>query len=92
MRRTRDRSDEGRLDMRSEAGQYVTLVEVLEVTVPFEEFAQAVGAAARRLEAEEVRELVTVHFYGNLRSTEVGAILTFSDRERMIEHIEMISK
>jgi hypothetical protein len=39
-----------------------------------------------------VRELVTVHFYGNLRSTEVGAILTFSDRERMIEHIEMISK
>jgi hypothetical protein len=74
------------------ASEYVTLVEVLELTVPYEEFAQAVGAAARRLEAEGVRELVTVHFYGNLRSTEVGAILTFSDRERMIEHIEMISK
>jgi hypothetical protein len=92
MRRTRDRSDEGRLDMRSEAGQYVTLVEVLEVTVPFEEFAQAVGAATRRLEAEGVRELVTVHFYGNPGSTEVGSILTFSDRERMIEHIRMISE
>ena len=74
------------------ASEYVTLVEVLELTVPYEEFAQAVGAAARRLETEGVRELVTVHFYGNLRSTEVGAILTFSDRERMIEHIEMISK
>ena len=76
----------------SGASEYVTLVEVLELTVPYEEFARAVRAAACRLEAEGVRELVTVHFYGNLRSTEVGAILTFSDRERMIEHIEMISK
>jgi hypothetical protein len=82
----------GRLEVVSEAGQYVTLVEVLELTVPFEEFAQAVGAATRRLEAEGVRELVTVHFYGNPGSTQVGAILTFSDREQMIEHIELISK
>src|SRR5215207_9104066 len=78
--------------MRLEAGRYVTLVEVLELTVPYEEFSEAVGAAASRLEAEGVRELVTVHFYGHPGSTEVGAILTFSDRERMIEHIEMISK
>jgi hypothetical protein len=75
-----------------EAGRYVTLVEVLELTVPYEEFSEAVGAAARRLEAEGVRELVALHFYGGQESTEVGAILTFSDRERMIEHIEMISK
>jgi hypothetical protein len=53
--------------------------------------AQAVRAAARRLEAEGIQELVMLHFYGNPRSTEVGALLTFSDRERMIEHIEMIS-
>jgi hypothetical protein len=78
------------LDMRLEAGRYVTLVEVLELTVPYEEFSEAVGAA-RRLEAEGVRELVAVHFYGDPGSTEVGAILTFSNRERMIEHIEMIS-
>jgi hypothetical protein len=78
--------------MRLEAGRYVTLVEVLEMTVPFEEFSEAVGAAARRLEAEGVGELVALHFYCNQESTEVGAILTFSDRERMIEHIEMISK
>ena len=77
--------------MRSEAGRYVTLVEVLELTVAYEEFLEAVGAAARRLEAEGVRELVALHFYGSQESTEVGTILTFSDRERMIEHIEMIS-
>jgi hypothetical protein len=78
--------------MKAPASEYVTLVEVLELTVPFEEFAQAVGAATRRLQAEGVRELVAVHFYSDPGSTEVGAILTFSDRERMIEHIEMISE
>jgi hypothetical protein len=78
--------------MRLEAGRYVTLVEVLELSVPYEEFSEAVGLAARRLEAEGVRELVALHVYGSQESTEVGAILTFSDRERMIEHIEMISK
>jgi hypothetical protein len=78
--------------MKAPASEFVTLVEVLELTVPYEEFAQAVGAATRRLEAEGVRELIAVHFYGNPGSTEAGAILTFSDRERMIEHIEMISE
>ena len=38
--------------MKAPASEYVTLVEVLEVTVPLEEFAQAVGAATSRLEAE----------------------------------------
>ena len=46
--------------------------------------------AASRLEAEGVRELVALHFYGDPGSTEVGAILTFSDRERMLDHMEMI--
>ena len=78
--------------MKAPASEYVTLVEVLELTVPYEEFAQAVGAASRRLQAEGVRELVTVLFYGNPGSTEAGAILTFSDREQMIEHIDMISE
>jgi hypothetical protein len=67
-------------------------VEVFERTVPFEEISEAIGAAARRLEAEGVRELVALRFYGSQESTEAGAILTFSERERMIEHIEMISK
>lgn len=78
--------------MNAPASEYVTLVEALELIVPYEEFAQAVGAATRRLQAEGVQELVAMHFYGNPGSTEAGAILTFSDRERMIEHIRMISE
>ena len=77
--------------VKSPASEYVTLVEVLELTRPFKEFADAIGAAARRLETEGVEELVAVHFYGSPESTDAGAILTFSDRERMIDHIEMIS-
>jgi hypothetical protein len=77
--------------MKKPATEYVTLVEVLELTVPFKEFEAAVRGAAARLEAEGVRELVSMNFYGEPGSTEVGAILTFSDRERMTEHMAMIS-
>jgi hypothetical protein len=79
-------------DMEPSARDYVTLVEVLELTRPFEEFADAIAAALRRLEAEGVRELVTVQFYADPGSTQVGAILTFSDRGRMIEHMNMVSE
>jgi hypothetical protein len=78
--------------MKASAKEYVTLVEVMELTVPYEEFADAIGAASRRLEAEGVEELVAFHFYGSPESTEAGAILTFSNRERMVDHIEMVSK
>jgi hypothetical protein len=77
--------------MKAPATQYVTLVEVMELTRPFGEFARAIEAASRRLATEGVQELVALHFYGSPESTEVGAILIFSDRDRMIEHIEMIS-
>ena len=78
--------------MKALATEYVTLVEVMELTRPFEEFAAAIEAASRRLEKEGVQELIAVHFYGSPQSTEAGAILTFSDRDRMIDHIEMISE
>lgn len=77
--------------MEPPADEYVTLVEVLELTRPFEEFAAAIKAAARRLETEGIRELVTLQFYADPASGEAGALLTFADRERMIEHIEMIT-
>src|SRR5215212_4320489 len=77
--------------MRTPASEHVTLVEVLELTRPFEEFEAAVQAAARRLEAEGIDELVTLRFYADPGSTEAGAILTFSDRDRMAEHIGMIT-
>jgi hypothetical protein len=78
--------------MKSPASAYVTLVEVLELTKPFEEFAAAIEAAAGRLHDEGVAELVTLQFYYDPRSTEAGAILTFSDRERIMDHIGMITK
>jgi hypothetical protein len=78
-------------DMKPLASEYVTLVEVLELTRPFEEFQAAIQAADRRLEAEGVQELVTLQFYATPGSTEVGAILTFSDRDRITEHLEMIT-
>jgi hypothetical protein len=74
------------------ADEYVTLVEVLELTRPFEEFADAVQAAARRLQAEGVQALVSVQFYAASGTTEVGAILTFADRSRFMEHIELITQ
>ena len=70
---------------------YVTLVEVLELTVPYEEFEEAARAATGRLEAEGVRELVSVNFYVEPGSTQAGAILIFSDSEAMLEHMDMVS-
>jgi hypothetical protein len=78
--------------MRSNASEHVTLVEVLELTSTFEEFRAAIQAAARRLEAEGIQELVTLQFYATPGSTEVGALLTFADSSRIIEHIDMITE
>jgi hypothetical protein len=70
---------------------YVTLVEKLEITAPYEEFEEATRAAVGRLEAEGVRELVSVNFYVEPGSTQAGAILIFSDSEAMLEHMDMVS-
>ena len=78
-------------EMKPAASEYVTLVELLELTSSLEEFEEAVQAAARRLEAEGIRELVTLQFYATPGSPEVGAILTFADRARMMDHIELIT-
>ena len=78
--------------MRPNASEHVTLVEVLELTTTFEDFTAAIQAAARRLEAEGIKELVTLQFYATPGSTEVGALLTFADRSRIMEHIDMISE
>jgi hypothetical protein len=77
--------------MKRQATEYVTLVEVLEVTVPFEEFQSAIDAVAERLEAEGVKELVSINFYGESGSNKVGAILTFSDSKSMLKHMDMVS-
>ena len=77
--------------MKKRATEYVTLVEMLEVTAPFEEFQSAIDAVADRLEVEGVEELVSMNFYGESGSNEVGAILTFSDSESMLKHMDMVS-
>jgi len=68
------------------------MVEVLERTRPYEEFQTVVQAALRRLESEGIHALVSIHFYASPDSTEVGALLTFSDRDQMMKHICMISE
>ena len=77
--------------MKKRAAEYVTLVEVLEVTAPVEEFRRTIDAVAARLEAEGVRELVSMNFYEESGSNEVGAILTFSDSKSMLRHMDMVS-
>jgi hypothetical protein len=77
--------------MKKRAAEYVTLVEVLEVTAPVEEFQSTIDAVAARLEAEGVRELVSMNFYEESGSNEVGAILTFSDSKGMLRHMDMVS-
>jgi len=77
--------------MKKQATEHVTLVELLEVTVPFEEFQSAIDAVAARLEAEGVKELVSLNFYREAGSNEVGAILTFSDSKSMLKHMDMVS-
>jgi len=77
--------------MEKQAAEYVTLVEAFEITAPYEEFEEAIRAATARLEAEGVRELVSVNFYMEPGSTQAGAILIFSDSEAMLEHMDKVS-
>ena len=72
------------------AKPYVTMVEVLERIVPYEEFAAVVEDFARRLEADGVSALASVQFYADPESTEAGALLTFSDPDRFMEHIHRV--
>lgn len=69
----------------------VILVEILELTGSFEEFAETCNAAVRRLETEGIRSLASIQFYSDPDSTQVGAVLTFADTSEMIRHVRMIT-
>lgn len=73
------------------ASNYVTLVEVLERTAPYDEFLTVVQSAVSRLEHEGVRALVSFQFYATPDSNEAGVLITFSDRDQMINHIKLIT-
>jgi hypothetical protein len=77
--------------MRLPASERVTIVEVFELTGPFDTFAATVQAAVRRLEAEGVRGLVGAQFYATPGSSEVGAIITFADPGQFMDHVQMIT-
>jgi hypothetical protein len=49
--------------MKSPASEHVTLVEILELTRPFDEFESVTRAVARRLELEGIAALVTFQVY-----------------------------
>ena len=71
--------------------QQVTLVEKLELTALRDEFNRVVSAAITRLEREGIHALRSVRFFAEPGTTQIGAILTFSDAARMMEHVQMIS-
>jgi hypothetical protein len=75
----------------STTSDHVTLVEVLELTGSFAEFASASQALARRLEAEGIAELVAAQFYAAASATEIGGVITFADYRQVIRHITMIA-
>jgi hypothetical protein len=77
--------------MKRSVNEHVTLVEILELIRPWDEFVTACQAAVRRLEAEGIQSLVLVQFYSHPGSTEVGAVLIFADPTEMRRHIEMIT-
>ena len=76
--------------METPVSQRVTLVEVVELIRPFEEFAAAAEAGVRRLEAEGIASLIRIQFYVNPGSTEAGAILTFADPAEIVTHINRV--
>lgn len=70
---------------------YVTLVEILELTRPFEEVAPLLSIAIRRLETEGVKALLSSQFYRNEAGTELGAVIRFANSTQMMEHVNMVS-
>jgi tRNA-Thr(GGU) m(6)t(6)A37 methyltransferase TsaA len=78
------------LDMLTAASQHVTLAEILERTVSEEAFTVAVDGLRRRVEAEGVRELLTLQFYADPHSARVGAVLTFAEPGAFLRHVALV--
>ncbi|RKG97797.1 hypothetical protein [Corallococcus carmarthensis] len=77
--------------MEQAARERITLVEVLERTAAFDVFTATIQAAVQRLETEGVSTLLSIQFHARPEDTEVGAVITFADSRRVMEHIRMIS-
>jgi hypothetical protein len=77
--------------LNSTSSKHVTLVEELELIGSFAEYKTVIESAVQRLATEGIKELINVQFYSNPGHTKVGAIVTFSDRDKVMEHIHMVS-
>ena len=77
--------------MSTNVSDYVTLVEILELTRPYAEVEPIIQSTVRRLEAEGVRALRSMQFYTNEAKTELGAIITFASAAELLTHVKMIS-
>lgn len=67
------------------------MVEVLERTASFAAFEVVTQAALHRLECEGIAALVAVRFYADPHTSEVGALVSFNDYRRVMEHVTMIT-
>jgi hypothetical protein len=75
----------------SRTEDYVVLVEAFDLKCPLEEFHALVERVMRRLDAEGVDALVSMHFYAAGPEGPVGAVITFANATQMMEHVRMIS-
>lgn len=75
-----------------QASEYVTLVEILELTHPYEEFAPLIKRALERLAVEGVPALRSMHFFHDADKAQLGAVITFSSSEQIPAHTAMISQ
>lgn len=77
------------------AADSFTLVESFTLNVPLGELTPVVTGMMKRLEEEGVAGLVSMQFHASSSSgdvgSELGAIIRFSDRSRLHEHIAMVS-
>lgn len=69
----------------------VTLVELLEVTGPFDEAVTLLQTVLARLEHEGVSGLASMQFYADEPRRHLGVIITFSDPAQLLAHTAQIS-
>ena len=77
--------------MKPTVSERVTLVEVLERLRPLEEVAALVQTVVQRLEREGIEALASMQFYADPSSPEISAIITFSDSNHLMDHVNMVS-
>lgn len=72
------------------AQETLTIIETLELTVPFDEYTVAVRAFVNRAEAEGIRALAPMQVHNTPGTTQVGLMLHLSDQSKLLEHVQMI--